>query len=138
MTKIEALAQHFGCDVDDISTPYANDESSFEIGRTAFLVLTDEEADERCAEYIADSLWAFNASFVLSFIGCRSARAEKAFAKMQGELCEDANDLVAAMIGDRMPDFVKQAISADGRGHFLSGYDGSEAEVGEFYIYRTN
>lgn len=135
MTKQEALALHLGCDADEISE---DNDQLFSHGRREYLVLTDEEADEVCAERIADSLWAFNAGFVLSFIRCNSARAEAAFGKMQGELCEDANDLVAAMIGDRMPEFVKQAISADGRGHFLSGYDGEEVEAGEFFIYRNN
>jgi hypothetical protein len=35
-------------------------------------------------------------------------------------------------------DFADEAISADGRGHFLSGYDGNENEQDGFYIYRTN
>ena len=31
-----------------------------------YLVLTDEEADEKAAEYITDSLWAFTPSFLAS------------------------------------------------------------------------
>jgi hypothetical protein len=57
---------------------------------------------------------------------------------MQAELCEDANEIVRAMIGERMDDFVSQAIGADERGHFLSSYDGEENQQGEFYIYRNN
>ena len=34
-----------------------------------YLVLTDEEADEKAADYIKDSLWAFNASFLSSETG---------------------------------------------------------------------
>ena len=34
--------------------------------------------------------------------------------------------------------FVQHAIAADGRGHFLSSYDGEENEAGEFFVYRTN
>jgi hypothetical protein len=43
------------------------------------------------------------------------------------------------MIKD-MDDFVDDAIGADGRGHFLSHYDGNEVEDREsgLYIYRTN
>ncbi len=39
-------------------------------------------------------------------------------------------------------EFVSQAISADGRGHFLNTYDGNENEQTiegtTFYIYRMN
>jgi hypothetical protein len=34
--------------------------------------------------------------------------------------------------------FVEEAVSADGRGHFLSSYDGEENEQDGFYIYRIN
>lgn len=33
---------------------------------------------------------------------------------------------------------VADAIRCDGRGHFLSQYDGEEVEAGEFFIYRLN
>jgi hypothetical protein len=60
---------------------------------------------------------------------------------MQAELCEDANELVKAVIRD-IDHFVKDAILSDGRGHFLSSYDGEENEIEHkkvmFYIYRTN
>jgi hypothetical protein len=56
---------------------------------------------------------------------------------MQGKLCESARPIVEALIED-MDHFVSDAICADGRGHFLSQYDGEENEEGEFYIYRTN
>lgn len=57
---------------------------------------------------------------------------------MQGKLCESANSLVKSLIVD-LDHFVSDAISADGRGHFLSGYDGVEIELdGDFYAYRTN
>jgi hypothetical protein len=31
---------------------------------------------------------------------------------------------------------MKDAISTDGRGHFISSYDGEENEQGDYYIYR--
>ena len=38
--------------------------------------------------------------------------------------------------------FVQDAVSSDGRGHFLSGYDGAENEEKVdgvwYFIYRTN
>lgn len=118
-----------------------------------YMVLTDEEADEKAKLYIEDSLWAFNAEFIigecgLDFTGVDSLR------KMQQDTCEGANDFIRSLI-DRCTDinsFVESAIIADGRGHFMSSYDGNEKEetvngitceeTGEdsttFYIYRTN
>jgi len=111
-----------------------------------YLVLTDEEADEQTQQYIADSLWAFRSSFICGFLGL-SSRVESALEKMQRELCEDANEIIAALIGDRIEEFTQDAISADGRGHFLATYDGHEHEINlfdvtgqneYFYIYQTN
>jgi hypothetical protein len=65
----------------------------------------------------------------------------RALGKMQGKLCEGANELVRALIED-MDAFIEDAIGADGRGHFLSSYDGNEEEIKindeYFYAYRPN
>lgn len=108
-----------------------------------YLCLTDSEADEKAAEYIKDSLWAFNASFILSECGLDSI-GEQSLRTMQEKSCESANDFILSLVERTcgLESFVKAAISADGRGHFLSSYDGEENEVelnGEtYYIYRTN
>lgn len=141
-SKKEALAQLLESSADDIEV-FSYDDCLFEAEGKEFLALDDNEADQRAEEYINDSLWAFNASFIASHTRVNlDDRAIKALEKMQGELCEDANDLVRALIHD-FDHFVKDAISADGRGHFLAPYDFNEEEVtldtGEtFYIYRTN
>ena len=53
---------------------------------------------------------------------------------------DDANDTILALIDD-FDEFVSDAISADGRGRFLSYYDGEENEEvvnGEtYFIYRN-
>lgn len=132
-TKIAALADHLGCEVEDL----LHKDGTFEHLGDEYLVLTDEEADTQVAERIEQDLWAFNAAFILNFLRVNDARVEKAFQKLQGELCEDANDLIKALLGDRLPEFVKRAVSADGRGHFLATYDNEEVEADGFYIYRT-
>jgi len=58
------------------------------------------------------------------------------FEKLQ-DSCETANDAIFKLIKD-FNKFVQEAIATDGRGHFLSGYDGNENEQGDFYLYRTN
>lgn len=132
--RILALAKHLDCDPDEITEGYGD--NRFEHGRAEYLVLTDDEADEAARERIEESLWAFNTSFLRAHApSLSSASAEKAIAKVQEELCEGANELIAALIPN-MAAFVRDAIAADGRGHFLAGYDGEENEEGSFYIYR--
>jgi hypothetical protein len=119
-------------------------QDTFEVFGREYVVLTDEEADEKVREDIMDSLWAFNARFILDHSKLKAYNYEtlKAFQKMLESLCEDANELVLAIIDD-IDEFIEDAVESDGRGNFLSTYDGEENEVenddGEtFYIYRLN
>ncbi len=137
MTKIETLADHLGIEAEDIEVSRWH-ENTFEADGEEYRVLTDAEADEAVAKNIKDSLWAFNPGFILTFLGVSCGRAEDAFGKMLSTLCEDANPFIAAMLGDKLPEFVERAVSYDGRGHFLASYDSAEIEAGDFYIYRTN
>jgi len=103
-----------------------------------YLVLTDEEADEKAKEQILDSVWAFNASFLAS----ETDIDVEVFEAIQNNgRCESNNKAILSMIDDE-DSFVEAAISADGRGHFLSPYDSNENEEtveGQiFYIYRQN
>lgn len=138
--KIMALAK-----IDDlIDTPATEiersgyDDSLFEVGGAEYLVLTDSEADQRCAECIKDSLWAFNASFLSAHMKNRLDKSGiDALQEMQSKLCESANPIVLNMIDD-LDYLIEDAINADGRGYFLADYDFEEIEQGDFYIYRTN
>lgn len=102
-----------------------------------YVAVDDEDADKLARKNIEDTLWAFNSDFIAEHSsGIREAgeRGIKALRKMQEDLCESANSIVKALIDD-MDDFVEDAISADGRGHFISSYDGEEYEQGDSYIY---
>lgn len=139
--KILVLAKYLGEPPDEIEEA-SYGEHTYKHGRQEFLVMTDEEADEAAAEQVQQSLWAFNADFISSHTrNGLNAAATKALQKAQRELCEDANDLVAAMIED-MDHFIEDALKADGRGHFLAGYDSEEREESfagtMYFIYRTN
>jgi hypothetical protein len=136
--RMKTLAEFLGVEEEELKQSSYN-ENLFEYGNQEYLVCTDEEADQEVKENILDSLWAFDTEFILSHskIECISDRTEKAFRKMQMELCESANEIIKAIIED-LDEFVADAISADGRGHFLSSYDGTENKIEEFYIYRTN
>lgn len=139
------LANFLEMDRDDLTDEGGN-RFSIQSGSKEYLVLTDEEATQAAREYIRERLWAFNTRFVLGHSKVDSNgkphfdRMCEAVAEMQETLCEDANEIVFALIED-FDAFVADAIRADGRGHFLSQYDGNEwersADGVRFYIYRT-
>ena len=147
--KIEALKNYLIQDeqwtveeAEDITE--SDDGKTYEIAGREYKVLTDAEADEEAREEIEYSLWAFNPDFIIQHTEFyknstpnEDEDAIEALKLMQGKMCESANALVKALIRD-MDEFVEDAIDADGRGHFISWYDGEEEESGDFYIYRTN
>ena len=136
--KVKALAKYLDCDPEDIAEGYPSygDFMTLEYGGEEYLVLTDEEADEACSDNIYQSVWAFNAGFIIDHSNLPYDAADM-ITGFQESKCEDANDTILALITD-FDEFVEDAISADGRGHFLSGYDGDEVEAGKYFIYRLN
>jgi hypothetical protein len=128
--QITEVCKAIDCDKDDLEN---------EMERGDYLVLTDSEANEKAAEYIIDSLWAFNANFILGKCGLDFSGADF-LSSMQEKSCESANDFILSLVEKTcgLESFVDSAISADGRGHFLSGYDGNEIEAGDLYVYRVN
>ena len=137
MSAKDALAAHLGLPLDDISE-CEWDPCSFEAGSETWLVLTEEEADERAREYIRESVWAFNASFLAAYMPVGIGVAE--IEQIRGDRCEDANPAILALIkagGSSFEDFADDAIAADGRGQFLATYDGEEHQHGPYFLYRT-
>jgi len=139
-THASALARHLECTEDDL-----NEKSYdyyglkvFSFGKAEYAVGTDEEADEACFEYIKESVWAFNPQFIAA--ECGMPEAEEIIKAAQHK-CESSNEAILAIIKGScgISSFVQSAISADGRGHFLSSYDSDEIYNGDgFYIYRMN
>lgn len=130
-----------GTEVDDLSAPsWDSSGTVFEIGQREYLVLTDDEATSEAHEYIEESLWAFNASFLIGFMP--DGITEAALQGIAEASCEDASPIFKALIeaGKGLVAFNAEAIAADGRGHFLSRYDGEENENDDatLFIYRTN
>lgn len=101
-----------------------------------FLILTDEMADKRVREYIRESLWAFKSEFILEH-----SKVELPviyLEELQGQTCESCNELVFALLED-FDEFVKDAVKADGRGHYIAQYDGKEIKLENgLYMYRVN
>lgn len=131
--KRETLARYLGCDSGDIKEELWG---LYVLGRKEYLVLTEAEAEEKAWGYILGSMWAFNKNFLDSHSKIIAKMDKEVFGVIQG-MCEGANDAILAMI-DNIDEFVSDAISADGRGHFISSYDGDEIECGEYFIYRIN
>ena len=135
--KITALCEYLECAPDELELArydhYGLAQYSY-AGRD-YAIGTDAECDEAAQKNIADSAWAFNASFLASFCDL----PEEVFTALS-EKCESGNDPIVRLIekSGGMEKFAQEAISADGRGHFLSSYDGEENEQGEFFIYRVN
>lgn len=141
--KVRALAKHL--DVKPSEVEESRYDSNILVAEgQEWRVLTDREADKAAKEAIRDSLWAFN----YSFLSCHFRRGidnssdmERSIRHMQKTMCESCNEAIFALIGD-FNYFVNDAIASDGRGHFLSSYDGEEQEVtiGKtmYFLYRQN
>ena len=141
-TAIKALADYLECKMGHLSKETYSHYGLevFSNGREQYAVGTDSEADEACFENIKESVWAFCSIFICSYCDLPQELAD-AIESMQKEKCESANDAILALIEKTqggLQGFVDEAISADGRGHFLSSYDGDEIELNGFYAYRIN
>lgn len=136
--RVRALCEHLGCQPDDLSLEKGDNYGLpvYSLGRQEYAIGTDTEADSAVAQNIKDIIWAFNADFLAHFTDLPVEMFQ-----MSEKMCEGANDAFLKCV-ERSPGglaaFVSEAVSADGRGHFLGGYDGKENDEGEFYIYRTN
>ena len=134
--KIKALAEFLGESVENLRD---NGNNCYQvIDGLEYLVLTDKEADEQARADIEESLWAFNAEFILDTCGLDSnPNVIDSLRKMQEDSCEGCNDFIRALVDGTcgIDEFVAQAILVDGRGNFLSTYDGEEGEQDGYFIY---
>jgi hypothetical protein len=140
MTKREAVAMFTDVPVEDVVLIESDRRtgSTFKVGNKEYLVCYHLQADNRTRAAIRESVWAFNPDFILKHAKIETTpNVVAALREMQGKLCESANPLVLAMIRN-FHAFAKEAISIDGRGHFISGYDGQEHKIDDHYIYRIN
>lgn len=138
-TKAEALAEFLSVPVESIEVIDGNNFKVTAIeskDEKEYLILTNPEANEAVSETIKQSLWAFQADFIIEHSKL-PFEAREMIETFQKEKCEGANDTIEALI-DNTDEFIKDAVGADGRGHFVSGYDGDENQIEDYFIYRTN
>ena len=133
MTKQQALANFL--DLEETEIYVSNNAFELDNGKE-YLVLTDDEADQVALDYIKDTLWAFNASWLASYTGLHEAVFEAL-----SEGYENSNEAIMALINNAgsMDEFVQESIDADGRGYFVANYDWEEIELeNDYYAYRVN
>ena len=84
---IVALAEYLECSVDDVWHDSGPD--SYRVEGGEYLVLNDSDAQDHAADYIVDSVWAFNADFLSSFVpeGITADHNPS----MRGDQCADFN-----------------------------------------------
>lgn len=148
--KLQAVKQFLNLSEEEAENLQVSsyDENIIEYYSEEYEVLTDDEADEEAKNSIENSLWAFNADFIIRH--CKNYdemdsyeynAAIESLKEAQANQCENLNGLVFALI-DNISEFIADAICEDGRGHFVSYYDGceNEEEVNGtwYYIYRQN
>jgi hypothetical protein len=139
-----AAAEILGCDTEEITKEKYDyyGMGVYSAYKEEYAIGTQEEADEAVKKYIRDSLWSFRAEIIIAHSKAGSSQKTiKAISELQAKLCEDANEIIFALIGD-IDVFIEDVVKADGRGAFLSSYDGEEQEIEingiTFYYYRLN
>jgi len=130
-----AAARHFLEDKDTEAAAW--DERRYGLAED-WLILSDEEADAEAVESVRRDVWAFVPSFLVSYLP--EGVTVDVVETLQQAKYEDAAPAILAMLGQRFEEFASDAIEADGRGHFLSSWDGCEHEFEHggrtWYAYR--
>lgn len=143
-----ALAENLECLPENI-IPSPQCDKIFDVGAREYLVVTEQEAAEIIAEQIENELWAFHPEWLIRHTLLRNSpkfaiadyeAVLQAFTVIQHHLMETCNPMPEALIEATcgMPLFIEEAISHNGRGHFLAPCGEAEKKQGDFYIYRMN
>ena len=136
--RVEALVQFL--ELNNTNDVEATDWATYKAEGKEYRVLTDEEATLCTKGNIIETCSYFTLNFLETMTGIPTIVFEH---------LEDENEAVFKIIEKTcgIDEFVDEAIRWDGRGHFISCYDGEENEAtiegkdGEdvtMYIYRVN
>lgn len=92
---------------------------------------TDVQMQESAEEEVKERIWCFNTGYIVDFLQEKNLdlAGQKFFDSIRGiqeKLNEDANPVLLRLIGTNIKEFIANSIKDDGRGSFLSSYDGQE------------
>jgi len=117
---------------------YTSRTAYIKIDGTEYMIATDEGADAYARGYIEETLWSFNADFIIEHSEVLDYdEGSIEILKAIQSRGEGGNAAVVRLISD-MNEFVGDAIGADGRGHYMSSYDGDEHTLDEFDLINEN
>ena len=138
---VQEAAEALGCDVEDVRKQKYDHYGLkiFSTGGEEYTIGSDDEATEAVKQYILDSVWSFRPEFIASHTKAGASNGMiRAIEALQKD-CDSCNEDIKGLIED-IDSFVEDAVSADGRGTFLSPYDSNEQEIvidcEYFYAYR--
>lgn len=143
-----SLAENLGCPPENI-IPSPQCDKIFEVGAREYLVVTEQEAADIIAEQVEQELWAFHSKFIIQhtflyegiiFDNDDYNAILQGLSVIQNHLKEKCNPFLKSLIDATcgMLFFIEEAVTHQGRGHFLAPYDEHEEQQGDFYIYRMN
>lgn len=140
-----ALAEHLDVAAEDVEVDdedFYDALTVFAVGNQRYAIGTEEQAQKAARTYVAESLWCMRSSFLSDETGL-DARIFDAIAGRSGggeEFQEDISRIVEGLADNGVEGFTERAIEQDGRGTFISSYDGEEFELrdgeSEWYAYR--
>jgi hypothetical protein len=119
---VEEVAVMSTMDWDDIEV----DDNEVTIDGNTYMVLDEDEIIERMDDHIRETASYFNASFLAGETGLDEEIFENLIDKN-----EAVYNLIEKTCG--IEEFIDSAIRADGAGHFLNSYDGSEIDLIDGY-----
>lgn len=100
---------------------------TFKYDGAEYAIGTDRMATIAAKTDIRESVWAFNANFLVTYM---PQGITEATIKTIQEGYESSNDAIWNLIRNKTR-FIQDAILSDGRGHFISHYDGEENELND-------
>lgn len=100
--------------------------ATIEIDYCEYIICTRDEAKEIITERFKEEIWMFDADF----LACHSCLSREAIKLLQTKSDDFNNDLLESIYD--YENFVRDAISADGIGHYLAIEDGEEQTLAEF------
>ena len=146
--RVAALAQFLNVDASDIERSEGDyfGLAFYEADGQEWVVGTEEQAQSAAIAKAKEDVWAFRAQYLADGTGID----ERAIRAIQETMYENASEplqkIVEATWNGGLDGFADDAVDEDGRGHFLSGYDGEEQEITvqvggqtqRMYLYRYN